>query len=136
MADAQMQAGDAAPAGEFSGFTIQHYSRSLAALTDDLDLTPSDIPVPSCAQGFHSCLLGSEARRVTLIAGDSARLAVGNLTFGEDSLPETSSYDGPIERPPDAFHFYNIDTGPDDGHVPQGPPLAAECEAILLFNQQ
>jgi ferredoxin len=114
MRNAQVEAGDSAPASELLGLPTEFNCWSLAALANDLDFAPSDIAVPTGAERLHGRFLCGKSAGVTLIARPSSRLAVSYLPGGEDARAKARAGLCPVDRAFDASDFDQINSSSEN----------------------
>jgi ferredoxin len=111
-----MKALDSASARKLGRFAMEDNRWRVTAFTDNLDLAPADVAVPSSAHRFHRGFLGREAHRVALKSRAAARFAVGGLAFGVDASAKSRSCDGAGEGALDAVDLDDIDSGSNNRH--------------------
>jgi len=80
-----MKPAHTASASELGRGAVKDDSRRAAGLPRYFDLVPACVGTPSGAYRLHYRFFGGEAGGIALETGKSARLAIDNLTLGEDA---------------------------------------------------
>src|SRR6266849_10061579 len=96
---------------ELGGLAVEGNGGAASGLAAHFNIAPTHPVVPTRAEGFHSCFLGRETRRVTLHAV-GLRLAVADLALGVDSLQKAIAEARERRRNP--WDFGNVNAGAND----------------------
>src|SRR5580698_7817883 len=96
---------------EIAGASAEVQRGTLPRLTLNLDLSPRDSPLNTCAQGLGSGLFGREARSEAFRGALFAH-AVGDLLGSEDPRQEAVAIT--LDGGGDAANFDNVDSRTDE----------------------
>jgi len=89
-------------------YAMENDHGTATGLSLNFHIAPADTVIPSCPQCLHTSFFGGEASRKSFYTV-GLRLAVTNLSLGEDTLQKTITE--ALDRSRQARHFDNIDTG-------------------------
>ena len=109
--DAEGDVFDAEVIGDFTGFAVEFYGGSAAALADDFDVDPAHAAAPAGAERFHRGFFRGEAAREPLIL---ILEAFAVFSFGRRVEPAEKCFAVALDGGFDAADFGDVDSEADD----------------------